>query len=67
MISIDEKSRALKKQKSYKENQSIDIIDDKLHALSKLKVLEEKNESRDEIDERIQTLMKLKREKENHQ
>jgi len=35
---------------------------DKLHALSKLKVLEEKNESckfRSEIDERIQALMKL--------
>lgn len=67
VVSIDEKSRALKKLKSFKENQSIDVIDDKLDGLSKLRALEERNgscSSRDAIDERIQALMKLKKENE---
>ena len=67
VISIDEKSRSLKKQKSYKENQSLDVIDDKVKALSKLKVLEENNSvdiTASTIDERICALLELKKLKE---
>lgn len=64
VISIDEKSRSLKKLKSFKENQSIDILDSKVEGLTKLKILEE-SESKEAIDERIRALMELKKLKEN--